>query len=29
MEFHAYETMPLPVMGQVIARIEGRASYQN
>jgi elongation factor G len=29
MEFHAYETMPLSVMSQIIARIEGRASYES
>jgi elongation factor G len=28
LEFHAYETMPLPVMEQIVARIEGRASYE-
>jgi elongation factor G len=27
MEFHSYETIPLPIMEQIIARIEGRVAY--
>jgi elongation factor G len=29
MEFHAYDALPLPVMEQIIARIEGRAAYES
>jgi len=28
MEFDAYEAIPLPIMEQIIARIEGRAAYE-
>ena len=29
MEFHAYEAVPPQIMEQIVARIEGRVSYDN